>query len=255
MKSLALVLFSVCTQAAVGLVLVSATILPATGARLACPLAVLGLIASLAHLGAPLGAARALTNLRSSWLSREVLLTSLFAAAAGLYGYVWTGRAMALLAALLGLLALYCQGMVYQLPTRPEWRHWASVWNAYPAALKLGALILALVAARTASQGALVYLGYLLLGAAAWLMVGVASYAAYLARASRQTASLLLGDTWFWVRLVAGIMLPAFAGLALAMGLAPDLLTTGGALAAAVVGELLGRNLFYRSVLDQLPLF
>ena len=40
-----------------------------------------GLITSFFHLGSPLGAALSLSNLKTSWLSREILLILFFAAA------------------------------------------------------------------------------------------------------------------------------------------------------------------------------
>jgi len=41
------------------------------------PVLVLGLLASFAHLGNPLNAPRAVTNLATSWLSREIFLVAL----------------------------------------------------------------------------------------------------------------------------------------------------------------------------------
>ena len=45
----------------------------------------LGLLASLLHLGSPLSAPRAVTNIATSWLSREVLSGVIFAVLGGLY--------------------------------------------------------------------------------------------------------------------------------------------------------------------------
>ncbi|MDF2628605.1 MAG: anaerobic dimethyl sulfoxide reductase subunit [Symbiobacteriaceae bacterium] len=246
MKSLSLVLFAGLTQAAVGLVWVSLMAPGGVGARLALPLAALGLVISLAHLGTPSGAVRALANLRSSWLSREVLLTGLFTLGAGVYTWVGPGASGAVWAAglvtgALGLAALIAQGMVYQLPTRPEWRHGANLAGALAAAVQVGALATALGGGVSGDE--LGALGTLALAASAGVLVAAAFWAAHVARLGHGD---VLADTWFWVRLVAGVMLPGLSGLALAMGMAPDFLTTGGALAGAVTGELIGRSLFYR---------
>ena len=56
------------------------------------PLMVLSLLASLFHLGNPLNAYRAVTNLGSSWLSREVFFSVLFTIAGGVFAlYVQFG--------------------------------------------------------------------------------------------------------------------------------------------------------------------
>ncbi|HYF77262.1 MAG TPA: hypothetical protein VD973_09030 [Symbiobacteriaceae bacterium] len=242
MSSLSLVVFAVLTQASVGLVLAGSWLLPdGVGGRLAFPLAAVGLLVSLAHLGAPAGAVRALANLRCSWLSREVLLTGLFALAAGVYGWATPTPAAGAAAAVLGGGALIAQAMVFQLPTRPEWRHWANLLSPFAGAALVGALAGALVTGT--DLAALRSLGALVLVASAFVLLTSASWAAHLVRLGRGT---ILGDTWFWVRLVAGVLLPALAGLALCLGVPPDWLTTGGALAGAVAGELIGRSLFYR---------
>src|SRR5512140_1401715 len=49
------------------------------------PVMVLALIVSLVHLGNPLNAYRAVTNLATSWLSREIFFGVLFTVAGGLF--------------------------------------------------------------------------------------------------------------------------------------------------------------------------
>jgi anaerobic dimethyl sulfoxide reductase subunit C (anchor subunit) len=49
------------------------------------PVMVLALIASLFHLGSPLNAPRAVLNLGSSWLSREIFMGVLFTVSGGLF--------------------------------------------------------------------------------------------------------------------------------------------------------------------------
>ncbi|MBD5608591.1 MAG: dimethyl sulfoxide reductase anchor subunit, partial [Desulfovibrio sp.] len=66
---------------------------------------VVGLIASLCHLGQPFSAYRALSNLSASSLSWEVLAFCCFTALAFLC-YFWRSRALALLTALFGALGL-----------------------------------------------------------------------------------------------------------------------------------------------------
>ncbi|WP_406700465.1 DmsC/YnfH family molybdoenzyme membrane anchor subunit [Singulisphaera sp. Ch08] len=86
-----------------------------------------GIHASLLHLGRPLYAYRALIGLRHSWLSREVAAFGLFAnvalghAAALWFQPRWLGLSAAAAAAT-GLLAVFCSVMVYHVVRRPFWR-------------------------------------------------------------------------------------------------------------------------------------
>ncbi|TDK22728.1 dimethyl sulfoxide reductase anchor subunit [Luteimonas aestuarii] len=98
-------------------------------------LAVAGLLSSLGHLGKPGRAWRALSQWRTSWLSREgvlALATMLPAVAIGVL-LLWVepgaDRAMllgvsGLLLALLSLATVACTAMIYaSLPPIPAWRH------------------------------------------------------------------------------------------------------------------------------------
>ena len=130
--------------------------LGAAGLALALGLITLGLLASTAHLGHPERAWRAVTQWRSSWLSREgavALLTYLPALALGI---AWVGLARtgggvalcALLAALGAALTVWCTGMIYaSLKPVRQW-HQPLVAPLYLAfALMSGALLLHLLLA------------------------------------------------------------------------------------------------------------
>jgi Fe-S-cluster-containing dehydrogenase component/DMSO reductase anchor subunit len=91
-----------------------------------------GLIAAVGHLGRPLYAFRALIGLRTSWLSREILAFGLFAAFATAYGVnVWLREedlpptalqgVLQHLAALFGLIGVFCSVMIYVDTRRPFW--------------------------------------------------------------------------------------------------------------------------------------
>ncbi len=106
-----------------------------TGLALGLALATLGLLCSLAHLGQPQRAWRALTQWRTSWLSREGVLALLVAVPALAIAsmLLWmpaSASRAALLAVLGGLLALLalatvaCTAMIYaSLKPVPAWRH------------------------------------------------------------------------------------------------------------------------------------
>ena len=133
-----------------------------------------GLATSVFHLGRPLGAWRSLLGLRTSWMSREILAFSLFAAAGagftaitlwpkvipyldrihfeekyisgatilinGLQTLRFTAMTtpMATLTALLGLLGVFCSAMVYIDTRRPDWSRLLTFTRFFGSTLLLG---------------------------------------------------------------------------------------------------------------------
>lgn len=128
--SLPLVLFTVFSQIAIGLVLLSATrqwaVSDAPDLRVRIEwvtiagLLAVAVVASLFHLGDPWGAARALNNLQTAWLSREILGVILFGllVAAIFFTELWRSVPgwLLKLCALLGLVTLFATGMTYSTP-------------------------------------------------------------------------------------------------------------------------------------------
>ena len=110
----------------------------------------LGLLASLFHLGSPLSAPRAVTNFATSWLSREVLSGVIFAVLGALFAALqWfklgpqiLRMVVAWLAALVGIVLVYCMSRVYMLPTQPAWNSLATPISFYTTTLLLGSLAL-----------------------------------------------------------------------------------------------------------------
>ncbi|MGI9387338.1 MAG: dimethyl sulfoxide reductase anchor subunit family protein [Methyloligellaceae bacterium] len=100
------------------------------GLGLALTLISLGLLSSTAHLGHPERAWRAVTQWRSSWLSREGVVALVTYIPAGLLGIGWvffelSGVVMgllALLAIISALVTIWCTGMIYaSLRTIRQW--------------------------------------------------------------------------------------------------------------------------------------
>jgi anaerobic dimethyl sulfoxide reductase subunit C (anchor subunit) len=112
------------------------------------PILVLGLLASMTHLGTPIRAINALRHLDSSWLSREILFGLLFAAIGGAFAFSqwfkWLTprlrQALAGLAALVGLALIWSMTMVYLLPTVPAWDSWATPARFFATTFLLGSL-------------------------------------------------------------------------------------------------------------------
>jgi len=148
-----LVVFTLCIQSAVGLVWVGCTArwIEAQGRNglfrvqmaVALGLTVLGLAAALGHLAKPRLAVLALRNLKQSWLSREVVLAPLSAAA--LIWLIWRTPAggggvvgLEIGVCLLGLVLLGAMRGVYHIRAVPVW-HSATTGLAFLAsALMLG---------------------------------------------------------------------------------------------------------------------
>ena len=127
---LPLVLFTVLSQAAIGLTMMrvvrTASGGAATDARkewtMIAGLMVVGLIGSLFHLGHPMSAPTALAHLGKAWLSREVLFAGLFMGVASIAVLVsgMGGRAaLSWLGAILGLGVISSAGMTYAPPALP----------------------------------------------------------------------------------------------------------------------------------------
>jgi anaerobic dimethyl sulfoxide reductase subunit C (anchor subunit) len=109
----------------------------------ASSLLVLGMVLSLLHLGVPLGAMRAIRNLRTSWLSREVLFTGLFTAltiaAATVQRLEYRSADLLWLATLTGLAAVYTMARLYQATVRPAWATLYTPLSFFAAVVTLGA--------------------------------------------------------------------------------------------------------------------
>ncbi|MEP3278424.1 MAG: DmsC/YnfH family molybdoenzyme membrane anchor subunit [Stappiaceae bacterium] len=115
-------------------------------------MAIGGLLASTFHLGHPERAWRALTQWRSSWLSREGVLAVLTLAAGGIYAIflLFGGVAVSQLgtiAALLSIATVYSTAMIYaQMKTVPHWNSALTPAMFLASALSTGLLALTFVA-------------------------------------------------------------------------------------------------------------
>lgn len=277
MKERALVAFTLLAQTAVGAYAVLGAIYfqlqqevgPQT-ARLQTGwgfLAVAGLMApamgaALLHLGTPLLAWRALWNLGTSWLSREILATLLFgatsAAWAGLLwfegGAPWILQTVYWSGAAWGLALLLSMSWAYRLRTVPAWDTWATPAAFGTTALLLGGFGAWLAVAfipglplppwlpRVLPLGAIGLLSGELLCLPLWL-VGLAGRPGAAAESLRR---LTQGRR----ALFQGRLVLIIAGIALAGLLLTPLGSTGALLPAVtfavlLIAEIVGRVLFY----------
>lgn len=145
----------------------------ATGALpalIAWALCSIGMLASIGHLAKPLRAPRSLTNLRSSWLSREILLVGAFWvaltawAAASLAGSGAAALLFEAMGCVIGAILMYVIARAYRVSTRPAWcgpeglmELWACVLGAGSAILfaSAGATVASPLAATVLAAAAL----------------------------------------------------------------------------------------------------
>ena len=112
-------------------------------AGVALAVAIAALLASTFHLGRPIHAARALKMWRRSWLSREVLLFSLFALSAAccsvslMFGSAWA-RVLEIVTSLLGIAGTGASARLYLAPGRPAWNSPITFFEFFATASLLG---------------------------------------------------------------------------------------------------------------------
>jgi DMSO reductase iron-sulfur subunit len=213
---------------------------------------VLALCASTFHLGRPAFAWRALKMWRRSWLSREVLVFSLFAGAASLYAPLLGLRVAGTFGAgalttLLGLAGITCSARIYQVEARPAWNMPHTIADFHLTAAILGPLFVAAAG----------------LSGHSWLpLVAAAASAAQLLNQAVRFFALLRSDRPQMeasARLLSGrlrnLVLSRVA-LLVAGGIVLPMAVEGAGTAAsafflALVSEFLGRYLFFVSVVPK----
>lgn len=112
------------------------------------PVVVFGLIVTLFHLGNPINAPRAIANIGTSWLSREILLSLVFSAGGAVFAFLqWRKissstirNVVGLIVAAIGIVLVYAMSMVYRLDNIPAWNSIATPVSFYVTTLLLGSL-------------------------------------------------------------------------------------------------------------------
>jgi DMSO reductase anchor subunit len=112
----------------------------------------IALIISFLHLSAPLASVFSLSNLKNSWLSREILMVSLYAAAVfSTTGYWQFGKndkklfkPLLFLSAIIGLAMVLTMGKLYMVETIPVWNTPSTLIAFYVNTFLLGSSFLLL---------------------------------------------------------------------------------------------------------------
>jgi DMSO reductase anchor subunit len=209
------------------------------------------LSASTLHLGRPAHAYRALKMWKRSWLSREVLMFSLFSSVAALYaGTLWFrlpgSAAFGALTAALGILGVTASACIYLVRARPAWNTKRTVAEFYLSAALLGPLF---AASLGATEKRLLWVTVV---AAIAQLFNMASKFLWLTRSDvfELQASARLFSTALASGLQLRIALLICGGIVLPL-LLPGRIAISIALAIALAGEFLGRYLFFASVVPK----
>lgn len=211
---------------------------------------ILGLIslgAAPLHLGRPAFAPLAMRGWRTSWLSREILALSAFGGAASAYaGSLWFGipgtTLLGATATVLGLAGLCSSARIYLVPGRPAWDSWQTVSGFLLTGAVLGPLLLV----ATGSGG--VALSAVAAGTALTQVLNQIWKFVSLIRSEdfeRQATGRLLANE-LSKHLVARLALTAIGGIAMNLAGYSEI-----GFVLAFIGEILGRYLFFVSVVPK----
>ncbi len=209
-------------------------------------LGVAAFAASPLHLGRPAFAALAVRNVRTSWLSREIVALSAFGLLAGAYAGLLAllpGSAAAVggCATAVGLIAMYATSRIYLVPGRPAWNSPHTIADFFLTGCTLGPLLLAALggpheAALLASAAAVAHVL-----AEIWRFLGLVRSDEHERQA---TARLLSGP-------LARLLLARLGLLAAGGAVLPALGYAAAGFGLAAAGALLGRYLFFVSVVPK----
>jgi anaerobic dimethyl sulfoxide reductase subunit C (anchor subunit) len=234
------------------------------------PLMTLALIFSLFHLGTPTGAIRSILNLGSSWLSREILT-------AGGFFVLWffsyrayqkesAGNAIGWITSVVGLLAIYSMANIYGNSVRPAWDNLNTYIAFFGTTLALGSLgaasfIVYGAKGSTLNGAAISLLKKLSILAVAAIVLPLIYLPVFISGlgsgvAAAQASAQLLSGTYAFI-IVIGAVLSLIGTALLYLGLNKAAKTSliplqfvFLALALVIVGEFIGRYVFYASAVS-----
>lgn len=268
MEHLALTIFSICVQAAIGIMVFVAigrffnkegvfknAMLTAAG------LGIIGMFASLLHLGRPLSAIRALSQFGSSWLSREIWFTALFVGLAVLAVIVAnvkpqskstiTGLTSA--AALVGLVNIFFMAAIYNTTSVPVWQGSATFVEFFAAAVSIGATLFLLLSIKEVTNMEKI----IALAVAAAVILQVAAVVPDLiimggsSSGAVQSSLIILGGmtmatVFKWIFILAGAVLVVWMAKDELSKSMTNIVLSGVVLILA--GQVIGRYLFYAAM-------
>ncbi|MFA5536526.1 MAG: DmsC/YnfH family molybdoenzyme membrane anchor subunit [Bacillota bacterium] len=271
MGETSLLVFSICMQAAIGIMLFSFVAQMVfkdkqfkMAAITAAILGVVGVFASFAHLGHPLSALNVLGRFGQSWLSTEAVLAGVFAGVAVLYAALHFFRpddrmlslGLSGIGSVLGLVAVLSMAKVYTTTSVPVWQGANTFIDFYTTTIAIGALGFLATSIGQLQDVSKKLFGYSILAA---VVIQAASTVPHIlglsgmGAAAQSSIQILNGmNTLVWAKWLlilggAGIALyPASAKVQEGAKLNINAFITAGA--ALVIGQVIGRYLFYAAL-------
>ncbi|MGE4273089.1 MAG: dimethyl sulfoxide reductase anchor subunit family protein [Desulfitobacterium sp.] len=265
MEHMALTIFSICIQVAIGIMvfvaigrLMNKEAVYKNAMLTAAILGIVGVLASLQHLGRPLSALKSLNQFGSSWLSREIWFTAIFigltiVAVALVYAKPQVKEAitgLSTVAALVGLVDVYMMAAIYSQSSVAVWQNNSTLIEFYATAISMGAVLFLLVSMKEAANMRKIValtVGVAVIIQVAAVVPSLVSMSASSSGALQSSLSILedmqLVSVMKWLCILAG------AGIALWM--AKDESTkafSSTVLSVAIlltVGQVVGRYVFY----------
>jgi Fe-S-cluster-containing dehydrogenase component/DMSO reductase anchor subunit len=200
------------------------------------------LTGSLLHLGRPTRAWKAIRNVRSSWLSREIVAFSAAIPCSALLALHPTALT-ALVAALVNVAAIVVNAQVYRLAPRPAWDTPLTTVRFLASAARLGPL----VAAATTHHHRVAWT----LASLSALSTMLIAERANVARLERRCDRPARAAVWLWSTHFARVRTIRSAIMLCAIGVA--FVSPWLGLAFALASETLGRWLFFVTVAGTTP--
>lgn len=269
MGETALLIFTLCLQAAIGTMFcitlgkqLNKDKLFKRAALSTAILSVIGILASLVHLGQPLSAFYSLNNLGSSWLSKEVLFAGMFMGIAVIYALVvyfkptnqslntslrWAGS-------LVGLITVFSMAKVYTFTIVPVWQGANTFVDFYATTIVLGTLVF-LVTDLMELQNVdkrifgLIVLAAVIIQASVAVPhaigLGLGGQAAHASAEILSSMSVAIGLKWLLLLSGAGILMWLATQKDGVAGGKPATGIIYAVCVALVVGQVIGRYVFY----------
>lgn len=224
-----------------------------------------GAVASLFHIGHPGKFVTALNHIKTSWLSREALLFTIFfilwiayVVIANMGDQARSNRiTVGAICWIVGFLMVFSSGMIYYLPAIPAWNNFAPTLFFFLTALTLGFLLTLtdLTISNSGPLGQTVKGG--LYATFVFLCIGLVSFIFYYSflkggtQETRMVADNIATSKLLLIRVVIGWIIPGILMLLAIRNFRADSLPGGlvaGSLILALIGELAGRVMFYSTV-------
>ncbi|NLP45094.1 MAG: dimethyl sulfoxide reductase anchor subunit [Peptococcaceae bacterium] len=272
MSEIALILFTFCLQAAIGIMLfyvVGKELVRdkefKAAALASAILGIVAILASLFHLGRPLAFLNSLANLGSSWLSIEALFAGIFTVIAVVYVLLlylkpsshivlriagWAGS-------LVGILTVAAMAKVYTSTIIPLWQGLNTYVEFYATTIAVGGLLFLVLGKKELRKEINGLVGLIILGAV-FIQAGVAiPYALSLSQggmAAQTSAEILsamgtvLALKWLLVLIGAGILMWPYASELLRTNKNIGTGVVYIACVSVVVGQFIGRYIFYAAL-------